>query len=560
MSRQTGGVYVFGPFRLDPAEKTLWRDGRPVPLTPKAFDTLLILVEKSGRLVEKDELISRLWPDSFVDENSLSQNVYLIRKALEKDSQGQRYIETVPRRGYRFIAEAREAPAGAGESPVEQCNLSRSGELQAGSEPPASPLIDRPARLRAAYLIASLSMLACALLAVWAFRGGSIQSAATPTVRTISERVAQALKLNLTADDRRRSTKRHTNDPAAYQDYARGLFFWGKRTEDGLARSVTYFKQALEKDSSYALAWAGLADAYAVSAYISANGPPAQEAYRQARAAASRALELDNTLAEAHAALSVVKAYGDNDLRGAEAEARQAIALQTNYATAHQRLSIYLRDQGRLEEALSAILRAQELDPLSLTIGSNLAYILYLRRDYERAIAQCRKVLETEPDYFQTLIALGMASEQQQKLDEAIAALSRARDQNRGQNGIYLNALETLGHAYAAAGRRADAEKILAELSNFPTQAGDREYYSALIRAGLGEIDNAFTLLERSSEGWRTPPVALTLDPRFERLRADARYKNLFRKNERGIQNYEDDVRRYRHASGGARHVADAER
>lgn len=346
----------------------------------------------------------------------------------------------------------------------------------------------------------------------------------------ISEQVARALKLKLTADERQRLAKRYTENPEAYQDYARGLFFRGKRTEDGLTRSIAYFKQALEKDSRYALAWAGLADAYAVSGYLNSQTLPAQEAYGQAQAAALKALELDNTLAEAHAALSVVKAYHDHDLRGAEAAARQAIALQPNYATGRQRLSIYLRDQGRLEEALAAILRAQELDPLSLTIGSNLAYIHYLRRDYERAVAQCRKVLEIEPDYFQTLIALGMTYEQQQKYEEAIAVLSKAREQNRGQNGIYLNTLETLGHAYASAGRRAEAEQILAELSTIPAQAGDREYYSALIRAGLGETGKVFALLERSSASWRTPPVALMLDPRFERLRADARYQNLFRK------------------------------
>ncbi len=527
---------MFGPYRLDLAEKTLRRDGQTVPLTPKAFDTLLILVERSGRLVEKEDLIGQLWPDSFVEENSLPQNIYLLRKALEKDAQGQRYIETVPRRGYRFIAEVREVRDSNDDPADEQETTPESGLPSAESEPPAFASIARPYGKRAIYLIASLSLLAIALFAIWIFRGAARQSAATPAVQdAISEQVAQALRLRLTPDERRQLAKRHTKNPEAYQDYARGLFFWGKRTEDGLTRSIACFKQALEKDSRYALAWAGLADAYAVSAYLGYQALPEQEAYRQAQTAALKALELDNTLAEAHAALSVVKAYRDHDLRGAEAAARQAVLLQADYATAHQRHSIYLRDQGRLEEALAAIRRAQEIDPLSLTIGSNLAYIFYLQRDYERAAAQCRKVLETEPDYFQTLIVLGMIYEQQQKHDEAIAVLSKAREQRRGQNGVYLNTLETLGHAYAAAGRRAEAAQILAELSNFPAQAGDTEYYSALIRAGLGETDQVFALLERSSKGWHTPPVALTLDPRFERLRADARYQSLFRKRLAGL-------------------------
>ncbi len=519
MLNQTGCIYEFGPFRLDPAEKTLWRDGQPVPLTPKAFDTLLILVEKGGRLVEKDELIRRLWPDSFVEENSLPQNIYLLRKALEKDGQGIRYIETVPRRGYRFIAQTRKDRAGADELAGALKNMPESSKSSAGSEQPALASITSPRGKRAFSLIAFFSLLAIALVAnVFSVKD------------VISEKAMQAAKLKLAAGERRRLAQRYTENPEAYQDYARGLFFWGKRTEDGLSRSITYFKQAVQKDSRYAQAWAGLADAYAVSAYLGYQELPEQEAYRQAQAAALKALELDDTVAEAHAALSVVKAYRDYDLRGAEAAARHAVALQPDSATAHQRLSIYLRDQGRLEEALAAIRRAQEIDPLSLNIGSNLAYIQYLRRDYEAVIAECGKVLETEPDYFQTLISLGMAYEQQQKHDEAIAALGKARERTRGQTGVYLSTLETLGHAYAAAGRWAEAAQILDELSSLPAQDGDREYYSALIRAGLGETDQAFALLEESSKSWRTPPVALMLDPRFERLRADARYQHLFKK------------------------------
>jgi DNA-binding winged helix-turn-helix (wHTH) protein/Flp pilus assembly protein TadD len=515
MLSQPGSVYEFGPFRLDPAEKTLWRDGQPVPLTPKAFDTLLILVERSGHLVEKDDLIRQLWPNSFVDENSLPQNIYLLRKALEKGAQGQqeqqgqqgqRYIETVPRRGYRFIAQVREVRGGADELAAELKKMPESGIPSAVSETPTLPSIARSY----GYLIAFFSLLIIALFVGWILRGAPRQSAATPTIQTTA-------------------VQSRTENPEAYQDYARGLFFWSKRTEEGMARSITCFKQALEKDARYALAWAGLADAYAVSAYLGYQVLPEQEAYQQAQSAALRALELDNTLAEAHSALSVVKAYRDYDLRGAEAAARQAVALHTNNATAHQRYSIYLRDQGRLEEALAAVKRAQELDPLSPVIGSNLAYILYLRRDYESVIAQCRKMLETEPDYFQTLVVLGMTYGQQQKYDEAIAVLSKAREQRRGRNGVYLNTLEMLGHAYAAAGRRAEAEQILAELSTIPAPPGDTEYYSALIHAGLGQSDHVFALLERSSKYWRTPPVALMLDPRFERLRSDARYKNLFK-------------------------------
>ncbi len=535
MLNQSGNIYEFGPFRLDSADKTLWQDGQPVPLTPKAFDTLLILVENNGHLVEKDELIRRLWPDSFVDENSLPQNIYLLRKALEKGSpaqlgqgplgegqlgQIQRYIVTVPRRGYRFIAPVRKVCGETGELAIEQKNQIDSGGPPSESDPPSliHPTASIDGLRRNIYPIAFFSLLLIALFAGWSLRGVTRRSAATPTVQNVA---APPFKPQV--------EQSRTDNAEAYQDYARGRFFWGKRTEEGMTRSITCFKQALEKDARYALAWAGLADAYAVSAYLGYQVLPEQEAYQQAQSAALRALELDNTLAEAHSALSVVKAYRDYDLRGAEAAARQAVALQTNNATAHQRHSIFLRDQGRLEEALTAVKRAQEIDPLSPAIGSNLAYILYLRRDYESVVAQCGKVLETEPDYFQTLLVLGMTYERQNKHDEAIAVLGRAREQRRGRNGVYLNTLEALGHAYAAAGRRAEAEQILVELSTIPAPPGDKEYYSALIRSGLSVNEQVFALLETSSKSWQTTPVALTLDPRFDELRSDARYKSLFK-------------------------------
>ncbi len=334
----------------------------------------------------------------------------------------------------------------------------------------------------------------------------------------------------LTTDERKHLAWRSTENPEAYQAYARGLFFWNKRTEDGLSRSIGYFNEAIAKDPRYALAWAGLADAYAVTGYLRYKFMPANDAYRKAEEAATRALEIDRTMAEAYTALSVVRAYRDSDLPGAEKEIKKAVALKENSATAHQRYSIYLRDQGRLSEALIEIQRAHELDPLSLTIGSNLAYIHYLRSDYDQAAICAQRVLETEPDYFQSLIALGPTLQQQRKYQEAIALLEKVKDQQKGKAGVYYNALEALGHAYAVAGQRAAAERIIAELKACPEDRDDTTYRQALIRAGLGDLDKAFALLEANSDSWTLPPVGLTLDPRFDNLRADPRYEALIRK------------------------------
>src|SRR5262245_29907637 len=507
MAKPNNSLYEFDHFRLDLAEKMLTRDGAAVPLTPKAFDTLALLVEKSGRLVEKDELMNHLWPDTFVEENNLSQNIYLVRKALGEESQGSRYIETVPRRGYRFAAPVRKVRCGDATAEGSGTHtLVEQGESLVGTlimAPTLPPLLRRFSRMSLFAMAPALT-----LLAIW-------------LIWSAPRRFT---------DERKHSAWRSTENPEAYQAYARGLFFWNRRTEDGLSRSIGYFNEAIARDPHYALAWAGLADTYAVTGYLGYKFMRADDAYRMAEEAATKALEIDQTMAEAHTAISVVRAYRDGDLPGAEKEIKKALALKGDSATAHQRYSIYLRDQGRLSEALAEIRRAHELDPLSLTISSNLAYIHYLRREYDQAANCAGRALETEPDYFQSLIALGPTLQQQRKYQEAIALLEKVRAQQKGKAGVYYNALEALGHAYAVAGRRAAAERIIAELKAFPEDKDETTYRQALIRAGLGDLDNAFALLEANSGSWNLPPVSLRLDPRFDNLRADPRYEALMKK------------------------------
>jgi DNA-binding winged helix-turn-helix (wHTH) protein/Tfp pilus assembly protein PilF len=496
-------LYEFGNFRLDLAEKALTKNGEAVSLTPKAFDTLVILVEKRGRLVEKIELMNHLWPETFVEENSLSQNIYLVRKALGEESQGSRYIETVPRRGYRFIAPVREihgesrgmADVCAGRT--ERVKAVGGNEAAGNSEMAPVPPLRRFSRS----LLFALAPV-FTILAIWLAWGAS-----------------------------RRPVAGVTENPEAYQAYARGLFFWNRRTEDGLSRSIGYFNEAIEKDPRYALAWAGLADAYAVTGYLKYKFMPAREAYRKAEEAATKALEIDQTMAEAHTALSIVRAYRDNDLPGAEKEIKKAIALKESSSTAHLRYSIYLRDQGRLGEALAEVRRAYELDPVSLTIGSNLAFIHYLRRDYDQAAICARRVLETEPDYFQSLVVLGPTLQQQRKHREAIALLEKLKeDQQNVKASVYYNALEALGNAYAVARRRTAAERMVAELKACPEDENETTYRQALIHAGLGQLDEAFTLLEAISGRWNFSAVELMLDPRFDNLRADPRYESMMKK------------------------------
>ncbi|HKG22984.1 MAG TPA: winged helix-turn-helix domain-containing protein [Blastocatellia bacterium] len=626
-------LYAFGPFRLDAAEKLLLKNEEPVPLTPKAFETLLILVQKNGSLVQKDELIAQLWPDSFVEENSLAQNIYILRKALGEGPGEHAYIETVPRRGYRFIAKVTQPRASAPHSESER------GEESASEVGTGSPAVTRR-RGRLAPSMLALLALACAVAAayiplskrigwggpgtkpkaiavlpfkplgngsndehlglgitdamitkfsslrqisvrptssifkyagaaydpsaagrelgvdavlegtvqrvsdrvrvtvqlinvkdgepLWAERFDEKFTSVFAVQDSISEQVAQALELKLNSDERKQLVKRYTENPEAYQAYVRGVFFWNKRTEDGLSRGIEYFKQAIEKDPAYALAYAGLADSYALIAYLEYGLLPPREAYELARSAALKALELDDSIAEAHSALALVKAYRDGDRPGAEQSNRRAIALKASHPTAHHRYSIYLRDQGRLDEALEEIERAHELDPLSPVIGSNLAYILYLRRDYDKAAEACRKVLETEPEYFQSLIALGMIYEQKRMYGESIALLGRVREQTEGRGGVYYYALEALAHAQASAGNRDEAQRLLSEMTRVSVEKKDNvEFNKAMILAGLGEVNKAFELLERDAGNWISPPPTLAMDPRFDNLRVDSRYQKL---------------------------------
>jgi tetratricopeptide (TPR) repeat protein len=351
---------------------------------------------------------------------------------------------------------------------------------------------------------------------------------------SISDQAAHALNLWLTKNEKEQFTRRYTEDCEAYQDYVRGVFFWNKRTEEGLTRSIEYFKQAIEKDPQYALAWAGLADAYAVNGYVGYKFMSQEESYQKAQEAAARAIEIDQTMADAYVVLSIVKAYYEGSFPAAEEEIKKAIALHPKNATAHHRYAIYLRDQGKLDEALKESLYARQLDPLSSTIGSNLAYIYYLQRDYEQAEKHCRRVLETEPNYHQTIVALGMIYQQQKKFQDAITLLEQIRPENKGKGAAYVAVLETLGTAYARAGFRQNAEKIILELNTVPRDKAYITFYQALIYASLDQPDKAFTLLEAGYTSWDYPPLILAFDPRFDSLRSDDRYTKLLKSKTRG--------------------------
>jgi DNA-binding winged helix-turn-helix (wHTH) protein len=371
MSNRFSRVYEFGSFRLNATEGLLLCDGSPVPLAPKAFAILSVLVEKGGRLVEKSELMEVVWPDTFVEESNLTQNIFTLRKLLGKDAHGRSYIETVSRRGYRFTAEVKElrdeglptaersngvALSGGGsraltsiavlpfsligeESGDEYLKLGMADALitrlgnirklilrptsavrkyvsheqdsiRLGQKLGVDAVLEGTIRRRGEHVRITVQLVSVSgETMLWAERFDEKFTDIFAVEDSISEQVAAALILKLTGDEKRRLTKRYTEDVEAYQAYLKGRYFWNKRTEEEMRKGVKYFRQAIELDPLYALAYAGLADSYNVLGIYNASAP--RETFPKAKAAALKALEIDDALAEAHTSLASVLQFFD---------------------------------------------------------------------------------------------------------------------------------------------------------------------------------------------------------------------------------------------------------
>ena len=591
--------YKFGPFSLDVRERLLLCDGETVPLAPKVFDLLLVLVTNSGHLVEKDYLMQMLWPDSFVGEGSLAQNVFQLRKTLAGAASEGRYIETIPKRGYRFVAAVTEVRSDSGDS-SEQHSARASVPAEVAGTSQVKTLAVLPFRVLGAegddeLLGSGMAAAICVKLdglrqitviptsacLTYAGRGrdsfaagrklgadGVLDGTAQlsgPRLRVtvqlinlhqrrtlwsgtfdeqftdvfaaqdaISEQVTQGLALHLANDQKRPLTKRHTERTEAYQSYLMGLHLSEKVTRQGLSKAVEYFRQAIAKDPDYAPAYAGLADSYFViidREYAKSSQPLF---YEDVKAAALRALELDESNAEAHTALAVVKIKFDRDPLGAERTFERAIVLDPTCALAHLRYTWFLAAMGRLDESLQQIKRAQELDPLSPSTNIGLGLILYFLRDHAESIRYCQRALTIEPNFSHAMLCLGLNYEQTGAHEEAIAEYRKA--------GVVCDdstePLELLGHALAVGGRRGEALKVLSEINSSVERRSASLHNIALIHAALGQKEQAFKWLEKRYAN-RTDRVRhLRFDPRFDILRSDRRYKELLRRSILAIQTY----------------------
>ncbi len=340
----------------------------------------------------------------------------------------------------------------------------------------------------------------------------------------IARQISDQLRTQLTGEEKKRLAKRYTENTEAYHLYLKGRYFWNKRTPDGLQKAIEHFQQAIEKDPNYALAYSGLADAYVVSPQNS-DAPP-REAYAKAKAAAMRALVIDDTLAEAHTTLAGVKRQYDWDWSDAEREYKRALELSPNYATAHQNYALFLLAMERPTESITEIKRAQGLDPLSLIINSVAGRIFYYARQYDQVIEECRKVLELDPNFWVAHLFLGKAYAQKGMYDQAIAEFQKARDFSGGST----EAISMIGYVYAVSGKRGEAQRVLDELKALSKQRYVASHRIAMVYGGLGQKDQAFEWLEKAYARRDVLVPFLKVVPEFDSLRSDPRFADLLRR------------------------------
>ena len=706
MSTPYTDLYRFGPFVLDKSERLLLRDGAPIQLTLKAFDTLVVLIESSGHVVNKDELMSKVWPDTFIGENTLASNISYLRKAMGAEGQ---FIETVPKIGYRFCASvSRVTRDGAGAATADPAALvdtsvtsgstvdGTSNRASASSQPriassiengvatpwtrdeatsptaSSDPIITEPSARRKilgpprvvkhklaeavplqqrrsprrALTVAALigiALLGVAAIYVLGFRrtagedgppgsrsssgprslavlpfnqlnpdsgqeflglgladtlitrlsstrqvavrptssinkydggadrdpvrlgrelgvdsvlDGTIQRSGDRlrvTVRlwstqekrpvwagefdekftemfsvedSISEKVATALALKLSGDDRKLLLKHYTDNAAAYQSYVKGRYHWSRWTPEEVRKAIGCFQEAINVDPNYSLAYAGLADSYNVLGTFGYVAP--QEAWPATEAAANRALELDEGLAEAHSSLGGAKMVYDWDWAGAEYHFKRGIELAPDSPDAHQLYGLYLMAMDRRDEAQREMRLAEQLDPTSPLMTTSMGWALLFARQYDAAIAELRKALDLDPSYQMARGSLEFAFVASRRFEDAVALTEPERSEARARGEHWASA--NLVYAHAQLGRRNQAVQMMEDLKQMCGERYISPFLLTIACVGLGDKDQAFKYLEKAYEERSNFLWLLRVYPCLDSIRSDPRFDDLLKR------------------------------
>jgi TolB-like protein/DNA-binding winged helix-turn-helix (wHTH) protein/tetratricopeptide (TPR) repeat protein len=643
----------FGVFEIDLRAAELRKQGRRIKLQEQPFQILVLLLDHRGGVVSRDDLRHRLWPaDTFVDfDHSLNTAVMRLREALGDSPENPRFIQTIPKRGYRFIAAFDEVVVPALENrgrdhveapgventpvivsmtPIDAVQATPVEALQKRS--PNTRRIIKLAGMVAASAVLILGLTGYYIHGVNASRAKSQQItslvvlplenvsgdkdqdyfadgmtdeliahlAKISSLRVISRTTAMAyrdsrkplseiarelhvdgvvegtilrsgnrvritaeliqvstdhhlwaesyespvgdiltlqsqvtsaivseISVKLTPEDQKRLTSSaRPVSPEAYEDYLKGRYYWNKRSEEGISRAAAYFEAATQKDPTYALGYAGLADCYSLVGSTIVGTMPSAEAGPKAKAAALKALEIDSSLGEAETSLASVRFNYDWDWPAAASGFQRAIKLNPSYATAYQRYSLYLIAMGRSRESVEQINLAHQLDPLSLSISFSYGWRLYMAHRYDQAIEQLRNTLEMDPNFALAHLVLGETFEQKGDYKQAIDQLQKATALSPNSPLMVAG----LGHAFAIARRTSEARAVLNQLAEQSKKQYVAPFYIALVYAGLSENEKAMDWLETAYEDRSNGLVFLKVDPELDTLRLDPRFKELQRK------------------------------
>ncbi len=564
----------FGAFELDMRLRELRTGTTRIRLQEQPFEILRLMLERPGDVVTREQLRRRLWPDgTYVDfEHSLNAAVKRLRAALGDDADNPRFVETLPRRGYRFIATLGPSPQPADATPQPSPSRVRLAVL------PFSNLSDDPAQEYFSdglteEMITQLGVLCrgrVGIIARWSsmvFKGttcrareigealqadylleGSVRregDRARITARLVetggethlwsesyerhlddclavqadvASHIARSLAMELLPGARPRQP---ACDPAAYQAYLKGRYYWNKPFDEGLTEAMAFYERAIATAPAFGAAHAALGRAQLSRAEFYRELP--RQALKAAEASARRALERDRTLYEAWLVMAGVRRYHDLDWSAAESAYAEAISLNPSSESAHRHYSVMLSARGRHAEAIRESERSCELDPLCLDVGTAAAWVRYAAGDYDAAIDQCRNTIDMDPEYLAARRLLGAAYLQADRVAEALAELQTAATLVDDDPLV----LACLAHAKAVTGSPREAAALIDRMRRLAMERFVSSYYLALAHTGLGNRDEAFAALEQA---WldRDPGLAFVrVEPRFEPLRTDDRYVAL---------------------------------
>ncbi|MGA7915135.1 MAG: winged helix-turn-helix domain-containing protein [Candidatus Acidiferrales bacterium] len=564
-------IYEFGRFRVEVGKRVLLRQGSLVPLTPKVFDTLVHLVQHQGQLIEKDELMKAIWPDTVVEENNLNQNISVLRRVLG-DARGEnRFIATIPGKGYRFTASVASIDAGNDQHPQEVRlavlpfeNLSADPDrdyladglteeviASLGQIDPdrlsvigrttvmaykhtAKTLAEIGRELNAAYLIESSMRAEGGRLRItsklirvrdqvqiWSTSYESEPNSILEFQREISSAIGEQIRLRLSPERLSALSRRQPRNAEAYDLYLRGRHFWNQLTPATTKRAIEFFARATQLDPRYALAWSGLSDAYSGSP-INGDAPPLA-VLAPAREAAAQATAAEPELAEVQTSLGFVKFWLDWDWQAAEIAFRRTVALDPSCSMAHRMLGILFSHLGRHEEAAPETRRARELDPLLPVHHALSSQVAFAARDYEAAAQFARQAIVLDPEFWIGHMQLGQACEQLGETELAFDALNRASRFSGGNS----KPVGLRGYLFAKQRRIEEARAVLSTLDAISSERYVPPYATALVYAGLGQRDLAIEWLERALAKRDVHLAFLTMDPKWDPFRNDPGFVSI---------------------------------